>query len=85
VAKARCRLLQSRRSRSGLHGDDRRGNVCGNRAGTSDENTCRLYAKDKDCEALGFPLVSACVVLDGANGGGNCAATDTRARVPSGT
>ncbi len=61
-----------------------RGNFCGNRAGTSDENNCRLCARDKDCEALGFPLGSACVMLAGTNCGSNCATTGARACVPPG-
>jgi hypothetical protein len=60
------------------------GSFCGNTSGASAEGNCRLCAKDKDCEALGFPPGSACIPFNAGACTGDCAGRGDLACLPPG-
>jgi hypothetical protein len=56
---------------------------CGSLAAFNPDLNCRACNTDADCEAFGFTVGTACVVLEDAGACGNqCAATDKRACIP---
>jgi hypothetical protein len=56
---------------------------CGEATGFNPLLNCRLCSTDKDCESFGFPVGSACTIIQGNPGCDNvCAATQGRGCLP---